>query len=147
SGAIDSLRFTPDGKTLVSACRNGVILREVPGGKVRARLYGPGGFARVAVSADGRRLAAAFGGSLKLYDIATGKELRTVGGRGIFPALRGGGGGTIWAAGENDGVFSWGDATAAKQRLSFRAYKGGPIRYLASSPEGELLASGVPFEV
>jgi RNA polymerase sigma factor (sigma-70 family) len=78
-GMANLLVLSPDGKTLATAGRpdHSVQLRE-PDGRERAILAGHGGMVRAAAfSADGKFLVTgAEGGLIRLWDVASGKELR-----------------------------------------------------------------------
>lgn len=78
TGAVTAVRFLPDGKSLVSASRDGTLrLWEVPSGKEIRQMKHGGIVNDVAVSPDGTRaLSAGFDDrSVRLWDLETGKEL------------------------------------------------------------------------
>jgi RNA polymerase sigma factor (sigma-70 family) len=96
--------FTPDGKTVISASDDGIIhVWEYPSGKEIRQFSQPNakdplnaalrrtaggdhrGAAPVALSGDGKTLAANFDSSeIRLYDVATGKELATLKASGFW---------------------------------------------------------------
>jgi WD40 repeat protein len=102
----------------------------------------PDGVATLALSPDGRRLlTGAYGGVIRLWDVATGAELRTVRGLGQAPsALAFAPDGRTFVSGPErsgqGGLTLW-DATTGKDLLSFRC-PGGMYR-AAFSPDGRLL--------
>jgi WD40 repeat protein len=78
-GSVSALRFTPDGKTLISASEDGLIrLWDPATGQERRRLEGHTGAVRsLALAPDGNRLAS--GGAdltVRLWDLAAGKQVR-----------------------------------------------------------------------
>jgi RNA polymerase sigma factor (sigma-70 family) len=81
---VSSVRFTPDGKTIVSCGADGVRAWDVVTGK--QALFIPGSkigdnFASAPVSPDGKLIATASDAAgVRLWDVATGKLLRGIGG-------------------------------------------------------------------
>jgi WD40 repeat protein len=77
NGAIHQLRFSPDGKTLASLCRGGVLnLWQAEGGKDLGRPRVPGGDVHnAAFNADGKLLVAGEGGLYRL-DVQGDKAVR-----------------------------------------------------------------------
>jgi WD40 repeat protein len=74
----ERLCFSPDGKALAVAVEGAPVqLFDADTGKELARLGGPqvGWYAALAFSADGTRLAVGSGHGVRLWEIATGKEL------------------------------------------------------------------------
>ncbi|MFB9393037.1 WD40 repeat domain-containing serine/threonine protein kinase [Streptomyces coeruleoprunus] len=111
------LAFSPDGRTLVGSCQDGTLRRwDV---RTRTPLPGLSGFEALsipipyslAVSPDGAVLAAAGGGTLQLFDLASGRRLKKI------------------EAGEPSGVLFTPDgkavATASRQRVLLWEVDGG----------------------
>jgi RNA polymerase sigma factor (sigma-70 family) len=105
------------------------------------RLYHEGGF-HIAYSADGKVLASAGAGVIRLWDAATGRELRELpGARGFALSADGK---RLASSGDMDPerllVRIW-DTTTGKELFRLRGHKD-EIFTLAFSPDGNLLATG-----
>lgn len=72
--AVDSVAFSPDGRTLASGSGDGSVhLWEVATGTLRYALEGhAGGVGSVAFNPDGRTLASGNWNTVRLWDVATG---------------------------------------------------------------------------
>jgi WD40 repeat protein len=151
-GAIYSLSFSPDGKTLATSCAHHTAkLWDVATGKKRATLGTDlgraGGIVVVVFSPDGKALAWTGAGlardTVKLWDVASGKE------RAAFEAHTGvclavafsPDSTTLASAGLTDQtIVLWDVATGKKKKtLTFGAGQG--LRCLAFSPDGRILAA------
>src|SRR5262249_14743097 len=123
------VRFTPDGRPLVSLSADGVLLADAATAKPIRRLGGHaaaywGG--SVAVSPDGKTLAAACGHAVRLWDLTTGKPLHDEPGHAGIPraaALSPDGRLAATACSEDGGAWVWDAAT------------GKPLHRLNTAPE------------
>ncbi len=160
---VTGLEFSPDGKTLASAAElDGANLWDVTpyasalpavasvaqgaGPSLRPELVVQGGHSdkihRLALSADGQRLAT--GGddrTIKVWDIRTGKELRTVGGfdAPVYGLGFSRDGTRVYGATYDDKIRSWEVDTGQE---------GAPLLGdppFAVSPDGALLLTAVPL--
>jgi RNA polymerase sigma factor (sigma-70 family) len=156
------LVFTPDGKAVVALyagdtgrdpkaedLQGGVRLFDVAKGKAIRSVRGHKHMAICAAfSPDGKLLAT--GGyttdsDVRLWDVATGKELRVIAAGAIVPAVAFSPDGKVVAGGQGDGrVVLWDVATGKE----LRALKGATdsTSALAFSPDGRLLAAAGSVE-
>src|SRR5579871_1310361 len=80
--SVVSVAFSPDGKTLVTSCEDGLIRTfDVVTGRKLASVQGPGPYDGSLLSPDGKKAVTSKG---NLWDVATGKELATLEPRGGF---------------------------------------------------------------
>jgi RNA polymerase sigma factor (sigma-70 family) len=167
-GPVTALALAPDGKLLASGSRDGGLhLWDLATGKERRRLTGHLlGITAVAFAPDGRTLASvdANGGNpgetraspqnstLRIWDVATGKQLHLRAQAGGLHALAFAPDGTILAsAGRDDhAIHLWDPATGRELRrlqaadTSKSPFEG--ITNLAFSPDGRTLASVSYYE-
>ncbi|MEP7378509.1 MAG: TIR domain-containing protein, partial [Chloroflexota bacterium] len=146
--AVDSVAFSPDGRTLASGSSDSsVILWDVA---TRTRIGEPlpsptGGVYSVAFSPDGRTLA---GGtsedSVILWDVATrspiGEPLHTQ--TGVASVAFSPDGRTL-ASSTNGGIILWDVASRARIGEALTGH-GGSVFSVAFSPDGRTLAGGTP---
>jgi hypothetical protein len=160
-----SVAFTPDGGTLLATGgeldrrtqkRMGQLtLWDVAARRPRAVVPDPNGdLFTVAVTRDGRTLAtSAAGGDVKLRDLPSGQERRTLvnlGGGSVVlvfspdgEVLAGGTGGGTDNGRLVPGVAVLWDVATGKERLRLRGH-GGMVRALAFSPDGKTIATCSP---
>jgi WD40 repeat protein len=119
-GGVSALAFSPDGKTLaVRGTNQQVRLWEVETGKelralgdaesaqgIGRQVFAPGGISApetraLAISADGKRIAAAAGNTARVWDAATGEELPLPGGHRRTPTA-------VFLTGDGKVAVSWG---------------------------------------
>jgi WD40 repeat protein len=145
---VESLAFSPDGKTLAAGLGKGLIgLRGVATTITIASFddgYGQGGVSSLAFSPDGKTLAAGDLGSRGafLWDVATGNKLALLSTRiGAITAVAFSPDGKLLAVGGDDGTVLW-DVATMQTVATFGISGSGPIVSVAFSPDGRLLATG-----
>jgi RNA polymerase sigma factor (sigma-70 family) len=157
---VNAVAFSPDGKTLASGSNDEIIrLWDVDQGVEKAALTGHGLFIlALAYSPDGRMLASAAGsydkaaaarldpnigylGELKLWNLATGKEIASLKGHSqrvtcvaFSPDSK------TLASGGEDGTIRFWEIPTGKERACLQAAQGW-VRSIAFSPDGRTLAS------
>jgi WD40 repeat protein len=109
--------------------------------RLKVRGEGPGGFANLALSPDGKVLAAvAEGSGLVTWDAATGKELRRLASRrGLGASLAFSPDGKVLAAASANGVVQTWDVAGGK-RPGLHELPVGPLLRLGFTADGKLLA-------
>jgi RNA polymerase sigma factor (sigma-70 family) len=165
-GPAHSIVFSPDGKTLAWAAEDGAIrLWDVSGGRLLRRIvpadppqqrplglhFSPDSRILLAATRELQPGAQTEGpGAVWYWEVATGKELRRLGGKEFFPqAVALSADGRTLATGSQDGLIRVWDADLTggtpprlgKERYHFQAHSSGIID-LAFSPDGRTLASG-----
>jgi len=150
-GTVHAVAFSADGKTLAAGSGNTLRLWQATTGKELRTIKGseplPGNFggfsivpqiSSVAFSPDGMVIAAAnHDGKLRLWELATGKEIRSLVGRDCAAFSPDG---KTLASGSGMTLHLW-DALTGKEIRTFNGHKGG-ISSVSFSPDGKTLASG-----
>lgn len=140
---IHSVAFSPDGRFMVSGGDESVInIWDVKSGSALHTIKDPAyGVTGVAFNPDGLTVATGAGNALRLWDVASGREIRSFNNLAAVTSVRFSPDGQTLASGSYSGVLKlWNVATGAELRtLTGHASE---VRSLAFSPDGTLIASG-----
>ena len=141
---VNSVSFSPDGKTLASASDdNTVKLWDVGTGKELKTLNGHQAFVEsVSFSPDGKTLASAsMDNTVKLWDVSTGKELKTLNGHQAFvkSVSFAPDGKTLASASADNTVKLW-DVVTGKELKTLNGHQD-TVTSVCFSPDGKTLAS------
>jgi RNA polymerase sigma factor (sigma-70 family) len=154
-GEVHDLAFSPDGRLLASCDSfvGGLVLWEVPTGKLHKRLTEGVGLMCLAFAPDGRTLAAAETkvkdrlakqprGRIRLWDVASGKETRSPGGHDYWThALAFSPDGKVLASADRDGQIRLWDSGTGKLLGQLEGQRWG-TGCLVFTPDGRTLAAG-----
>jgi RNA polymerase sigma factor (sigma-70 family) len=142
AGAYPPVAYSPDGRLLATAGDNGTVClgRAADGVMVRTMTDGQGEIGAMAFSPDGRLLAVCHKEKLRLWDVATGKQMEPLEGEPYAYLLAFSPDGEILAAGGYETITLWRVATQKK----IGATKVGPqdrleLHGLGYTPDGRML--------
>ena len=146
SGIVNSVSFSPDGRTLASGGFDAVIrLWDVrTGGLLRILTGHPNDIDGVSFSPDGRTLASGgFDAVIRLWDVRTGGLLRILTGhRGIVYSVSFSPDGKTLASGGRDATIRLWDVGTGKLLRTLEGHTAGWILSVSFSPDSKTLASG-----
>jgi uncharacterized protein with WD repeat len=140
-GEVLDVGFSPDGKWIASAGRDGARLWSAATGKEVFAIQGQTWANRVAFSPDGKRLATAGNPGTRVWDVATGKELANLVGERIWEssaAFRPDGK-YLATANVRHTISLWNPATG--ERLRTLMGHTGAVHTITFRPDGKRLAS------
>ena len=143
SSEVTTLAFAPDGKTLASGSMAEVIVWDAPSGRQVRTLKHDNWLRSVAFSPDGRTLASgSIGGGLKLWDVASGRELRSLTGHtNHVNSATFSPDGTLLASASDDVTIKLWEVTSGRELRTLKGHSD-RVQSVAFSPDGALLASG-----
>ncbi|OAD19000.1 Serine/Threonine protein kinase with repeats [Candidatus Thiomargarita nelsonii] len=137
---VNSISFSPDGRTLASTDDAFIRLRELRTGKV---LLESCGLNTVTFSPDGRTLVAgSVNNTVKLWDVKTGKEIRTLKRHTKYVrSLSFSPDGRTLASGSDDNTIKLWDVSTGKMLATLEGHWHS-VCFLVFHPNGQMLASG-----
>ena len=142
---IQSLRYSPDGRSLAAGSYQIVTIWTAPTGVLGKIMAGHGGpILSLVVAPDG--LTAFSGGqdkTIRVWNLAEGRMLRTLSGPTPVTALAIASGGATLFSGSADGTIRWLDAADGRERLVLRGHTAAvtDLTVLASSSASLRIAS------
>jgi WD40 repeat protein len=143
--AVESLAYSPDGKSLVSGMADGTVrLWDIASGKNVATLRGHKAVVfSVCFSPDGKFVASGSGDTtVKLWDVATGRNVETLKGHAgvVFSVIFSPLGGTIASGSDDRTIKLW--QVANRKNVATLTGHSRTVYSVAFSPDGKTLASG-----
>ncbi|MBL8078673.1 MAG: PD40 domain-containing protein [Anaerolineales bacterium] len=147
---IGNMEFSPDGKSLASVGRGGVILWSLERQDLFGQIIGEHGGSSLAFSPNGKLLAAdtffdndAWRLDVGLWDMTTDKFIGQLGSKGdyVYKPVVFSPNGKLLATGSSKGVSLW-DVATRKLINQFQLGANTYLSSLAFSPDGKILAAG-----
>jgi len=140
---VHSVAFSPDGTLLASAGDDAIILSDVETGEALKKLKETSGAISIAFSPDGKFLASGhLNGAVKLWDVESGKELRTFSGHNeSVRSVSFSPDGRFLASGSDDTTIKIWETERAKLVRTLTGHSRS-VKSIAFSPDSQLLASG-----
>jgi dipeptidyl aminopeptidase/acylaminoacyl peptidase len=135
---VDDMAFAPDAQTLVSA-GDGMVLWDLKTGRKIHRFAQVGRCWRIAMSPDGKTLAASTYDNTYLFNMATGKLTHTLS-NAFATTVAFSPDGRVLAAGNDAAIVLW-DAATARELIKLRGHTS-RVNSVAFSPDSKRLASG-----
>jgi eukaryotic-like serine/threonine-protein kinase len=144
---IVAVTFSPDGRRLGSTSQDGTVLLWDPADGRRIRAFDGVGGRGLAFSRDGRLLAASAGARVKVWDLATGWRVLTLGEGAVEIGSVAFGADERLATGGSDGTIGLWDTKAAGEAFAFgesRRLAGhpSPAIFLAVDRAGRIVSGG-----
>src|SRR6266542_3390936 len=144
-GKVWAIRFIRDGQAVVSVSETGVRWWALPGGKLLTKSpWSPGKVQCLAVSGDGRTVAAGIGGGkVLLHDLDDKSEdVSFQVHQGLVMALAWSTDGKTLATGGGDATVRLWDVRSRRDPVIFKGPGKAMVRGVAFAPDGKLLATG-----